>query len=164
METPTSANLMPAIGSPPITSDLFLNGGPIFKEPDFPHIKAHYETYKYGTAWYLSSNGQFISVGIFAIYMVVALAHAAVVVWTRRSSDAWDSANELVALAYNSQPSPDALENCSSGITQMGTLQKMVRVAFMADEKGGKKVELVVAGEEQQRRVEGRIVPGEKYS
>lgn len=146
----------------PIHSDLFLNGGPIVTPPPFPHIKAHFATYKYGTAWILKSGGQRISYAIFSIYLVMAIVHTVWVVWHKESSEAWDSANELVALAYKSQPREDVLENCGSGIVHMEPLKKIVRVATSVDEEGRMKAELVFVGKDG-RGAGGRLVPGEAY-
>jgi hypothetical protein len=76
-----------------------LNGGPIWKPPPFPHITAKYETYKYGTAWYLKDSGQWISLFALGAHIVLALAHSVIIVWTGKTSEAWDNNNELIALA-----------------------------------------------------------------
>jgi hypothetical protein len=163
-EGETSGSLKKSLTSPGATSDKFLNGGPIFDAPPYPHTTLHYATYKYGSAWYLANQGQRIAIGIFAIYLSIALAHIVVVILRRKSSEAWDSANELVALAYNTRPMGEALENCGSGIAHMEPLKRVVRVAARAEEDGKKKVELVFVETESERRKEEDVVSGERYS
>jgi hypothetical protein len=45
--------------------------------------------------------------------------------WRRKSSAAWDSTAEVLALAHNSRPSRRALRNTSAGIQCLGTYGKI---------------------------------------
>lgn len=95
--------------------------------------------------------------------MGMAVVHTLMKVWTRKTSEAWDSVNELVALGYNSVPRPDALQNCSGGIVTMETLTKVMKVGEVVDGKGDARVELVVCDKFSGGKMLGKIVTGAKY-
>ncbi|KAF2689388.1 hypothetical protein K458DRAFT_413669 [Lentithecium fluviatile CBS 122367] len=95
----------------------------------------------------------------------MAIAHSVWVVWSAKSSEAWDCTNELIALAYKSRPREDVLENCESGIVKMEPLRKVVRVIMRVDEEGKSKAELVFVDKNNGRNMysERRAVSGEAY-
>ena len=97
--------------------------------------------------------------------MLLAILHCVITVRNGRTSESWDSANELVALAYNSKSKETVLENCGGGIVLMDTLKKMVRVGTTASDSGEDKVELVfVEDEDKAKRRHNRVVAGYPYS
>lgn len=166
-DRPDTTELRPELRQPRITSDLMLNGGPIYQPPSFPHQSLHYQTYKYGTAWCLSDSARRISIVILLTHMLLALVHFGIVVRRRSSSEAWDSINELIALAYNSSPKEGTLKNCSGGIVLMDTLKKKVKVRTKSDGVSVKKAELVVIDKEASDKnsdVRNKVTPGERYS
>lgn len=95
--------------------------------------------------------------------MAMAVVHTLMKIWTRKTSEAWDSVNELVALGYNSMPHPDAFENCSGGIVTMETLTKVIKVGEFVDGSGDARVELVVCDKSPSGKMLGKIVTGTQY-
>jgi hypothetical protein len=98
---------------------------------------------------------------LLSIYVILALAHTAVLFWTHKSSTAWESINELIVLAYNSATRPKAFKNCSSGINQRKTLDTRVRIGTRLLEDGSIQAELVICDDEGEV---GDVVPGRAYS
>jgi hypothetical protein len=138
-----------------------LNGGPIFNPPP-PNISYTILTetcYSYGTAWKLHGSAQYISVVILVAHLIIASVHTGIIMINGKTMEAWDSISELVVLAWNSAPTrrDEELRNCASGISRTSTLQNMVKVVAVEEEKGEKKVELVVVDEKGENK-DGRVV------
>ena len=80
--------------------------------------------------------------------MVIALVHTIIIVIFARTSNAWDSIHDLVALAFNSAPRGNPLENCGTGVMLGRTLRQRVQVrAVRNDDNIKRKVELVFCDE-----------------
>jgi hypothetical protein len=144
--------------------DTFIGGGKEqydVRDPSAPFTRAFYQQFKYGTTWYFNDMGQYLSLTILCVHLVVAIIHTIVLCWTKRSSEAWDSITELVVLAYRSDARPGVFENCSSGIRESRTLEKEVRIGTKMMEDGSERAELVVCGDEGGT---GDVIPGKAYS
>jgi hypothetical protein len=66
---------------------------------------------------------------ILFVYAAMAMVCFLITVLTRRHSKAWESVNEVVALAFGSEPPRAALANTAGGIQTMRTLEHPVRVS-----------------------------------
>lgn len=154
--------LDPALLSNDIADDSFISGKNIYndRDPSEPYIKGHFKSYMYGTAWSLVHPAQKAAVAILSTHILLALMHTLILFKTKRSSETWDSINELLVLAYNSIPRPGAFEKCSSGIVLAHTLEKKVRIGTRMRDSGDVQAELVVCDDEKGA---GRIVVGEAY-
>ena len=81
----------------------------------------------YGYAYSWNGTTQKAAVAILAVYILLALAHIVYSTYTGHSSNAWDSAPEIVALAVNSQPTK-TMHNTGAGIHYSGVFKANVRV------------------------------------
>jgi len=55
--------------------------------------------------------------------------------FSRRTSSAWESISEVIALAVNSTPAPNLLRNTGAGISSLKTLKEKVRIGVNSDEQ-----------------------------
>ncbi|KAF2687073.1 hypothetical protein K458DRAFT_401669 [Lentithecium fluviatile CBS 122367] len=140
-----------------ISDDSFVSGKNVYNPRDPSELcnRRHYKSYKYGTAWSLSYPAQQGAVAILCMHMLLALAHTSMLLVTGRSSEAWDSINELLILAYDSLPRPGAFDNCSGGVVHTHTLEKKVRIGTRTQYSGDVQAELVICDDENGA---GRIV------
>ncbi|RSL99597.1 hypothetical protein CEP52_009633 [Fusarium oligoseptatum] len=69
-----------------------------------------------GLAYKANSITDYLAITVLLAHIVLVLGHSVYVVYTRRSSDAWDSVMEMLILAHNSQPTSYALRNTSAGL------------------------------------------------
>ena len=147
---PASRSLRPELAIKGAIDETFIGGKELYDERNSssPFTRAHYQQYKYATAWALGDTGQYISLGILFAHVFLALVHTVVLFWARRSSVAWGSINELMVLAYNSAARPGAFKNCSSGVAKSRTKAKKVRVGTRTLEDGSIQAELVVCDDE----------------
>lgn len=146
-------------------SDEFLNGGPIYVRPPDPYTTFQYTTYKFGASWQFGSRGQWTAVAILSVHIIMALTHLIIAtLWHPRSSSSWDTASEIVALAYNSPLEGDVLKNCSAGIAGMEPLKKIVKVVARQDgNTGEEKVELVFVTDGDYMNGRSEVVVGKGY-
>ncbi|KAF2106418.1 hypothetical protein BDV96DRAFT_675435 [Lophiotrema nucula] len=101
---------------------------PIFDRPvDIPYVVQRQEWFSYATAWRLNQSSLYISVSVLGLHLIIAATHTVYNLWTGVTSEAWDSINDLLALAFNSS-SKETLENCGAGIRLRRTLKHRVRV------------------------------------
>jgi hypothetical protein len=157
-----SASYAAHLLAPDIYAETLIGGSEIYdaRDPSTPFTRAYYEQHKYGTAWALGDTGQYFGLTLLFLHVALAVIHTAVLCWTKRSSAAWDSINELVILAYNSATKPDAFVNSSSGVEYSRTLLRRVRIGTRVLGNGSVQAELVVDGDVGA----GDIVPGVAYS
>jgi hypothetical protein len=80
-----------------------------------------------GYAYHASTTTDFLAAAVVIVYICLACAHVAWVLWYRVSSSCWDSVIELLALCLNTVP-PAALENTSAGINKLGTYGAVARL------------------------------------
>ncbi|KAH7072443.1 hypothetical protein FB567DRAFT_554114 [Paraphoma chrysanthemicola] len=160
---PSSTSLRPEFANKRNFDDGFVGGKDLYEQKNAsePYTRAYYEQYRFGTAWAFKSAGQYISMAILGLHVILALAHSVVLCWSRRSSKAWASVNELIVLAYNSATRPRPFKNCSSGIERPRTLKTKVRIGTRVVGDGIVQAELVVCGDEGEV---GDVVPGKAYS
>ncbi|RSL81052.1 hypothetical protein CEP51_006125, partial [Fusarium floridanum] len=81
-----------------------------------------------GIAYKANSVTDYLAITVLLAHMVLVLGHSVYLVYTRRSSDAWDSVMEILILAHNSQPTSHALRNTSAGICSLETFKKLAAV------------------------------------
>ncbi|RSM15464.1 hypothetical protein CDV31_004900 [Fusarium ambrosium] len=81
-----------------------------------------------GIAYKANSVTDYLAITVLLAHMVLVLGHSVYLVYTRRSSDAWDSVMEMLILAHNSQPTSHALWNTSAGICSLETFKKLAAV------------------------------------
>lgn len=126
-------------------NDAFLRGGPIFERPQNDSYSVlRQRWYTYGTAWQLTGSSSRISIATLGMHMAIALLHCIVMVRTAQTSEAWDSILDMIALAFNSIPRGNPLENCGTGVMLNETLKQRVRVRAVRNNKDtNRKVELV---------------------
>lgn len=83
--------------------------------------------YGYGT----EINSVRISLAILMLYCLIAAIHTGVTIYTGKTSTAWDSVSEFVALAMGSRR-PAELNNTSAGIDSARVFEHKVRIAATA--------------------------------
>ncbi|KAF2108323.1 hypothetical protein BDV96DRAFT_652891 [Lophiotrema nucula] len=129
-----SSRIRPELQAAWKEDDKFLRGGPIFERPqNIPFTILRQEWFNYGTAWQLNDSSLYISLAILGLHMLIAMIHAAVIVYLGRTSEAWDTISELIALAYSSKPERAILQNCGAGIDHLRTLENNVKVRARRD-------------------------------
>ena len=118
------------------------------------------------SGWAYISNGVPVklAVAVMIAYCILALGHIFYLGFTGLSSDAWDSAAEVVALAMNSSPTQH-LENTCSGIYGIKVFQTTVRIVATKRESSGTEdhLELVFGDESEAKGPEVRMKMDEEY-
>ena len=96
-------------------------------------------------------------------YCALALTHMIYLGTTGLSSDAWDSAAEVVALAMNSAPT-EQLKNTCSGIIGVKPFRTRVWILATASEPGEREdhLELVFGEKSEATAFEIKIVPNQE--
>lgn len=94
----------------------------------------------YGFGYGNHSTSVCLSIAVLCFYCVVTVLYLACMLFTGRSSTAWNSSIELVALALQSNR-PDHLRNVSVGIDYLSTFNEGVGIRANADNE----LELVFA-------------------
>ncbi|OJJ45429.1 hypothetical protein ASPZODRAFT_144060 [Penicilliopsis zonata CBS 506.65] len=90
-----------------------------------------------GYALSVTSWLEYLAVALICLHLGMALIHTGWLLYTRKTSQAWESIPELIALSQNSAPAPRALENTCAGIQSMDTFaEKTCIVATEADVDG----------------------------
>ena len=77
-----------------------------------------------GLAYGADSIAPHLALLVLFLYMTMALGHTAYNVIICRSSETWDSFEDMMALSHISQPAPNTPRNTSAGIKRQKTLQK----------------------------------------
>ena len=124
------------------------------------------ETKHYYQGWAYTSNGTAVrfSLAVMVTYCTLALSHMVYLGRSGISSDAWDSAAEIIALAMISSPTHH-LSNTCSGIIGMKTFRTRVRILATADRPGEKEdhLELVFGEVSEATKPEVKMVLNEEY-
>ncbi|KAK4445502.1 hypothetical protein QBC34DRAFT_358303 [Podospora aff. communis PSN243] len=81
-----------------------------------------------GLCYKAQSVTDYLAIAILSTHILIAIGHSIYLFWRRKSSAAWDSTAEMLALAHNSQPSDQALRNTSAGIHCLKTYGKIAVV------------------------------------
>ncbi|KAI4162148.1 MAG: hypothetical protein LQ342_004166 [Letrouitia transgressa] len=92
------------------------------------------------------------------VYSVLVMGHMLVVFLGGQTFKSWSGMSELLALAWNSTPTP-GLQNASAGIEKIATWKQVVRVR----EKDGKRLRLVLENQNE-KTPSWKPRPGAKYS
>ncbi|KAH7359708.1 hypothetical protein BKA66DRAFT_574001 [Pyrenochaeta sp. MPI-SDFR-AT-0127] len=125
---------------------LLHDGGQIWQRPVNISTEAlKQEWFNYATAWQLNDPALYISVVVLGIHIAIVVIHSIAVIWSKQTSEAWDSISELLALAYTSSPDGATLKNCGAGIMLQETLSQKVKVIAVEDNgnRGAHRVQLV---------------------
>ncbi|KAH8730349.1 hypothetical protein GQ44DRAFT_814220 [Phaeosphaeriaceae sp. PMI808] len=127
--------------------NLLHEGGQIWQRPNNVSTQAlKQEWFVYATAWQLKNDpALYISVVVLGLHFLVVLIHSIVTLWSRQSSESWNSISELIALSYTSSPRPETLNNCGAGIMLQETLRQKVKIVAVEDHRTGvaQKLQLV---------------------
>ena len=74
---------------------------------------------------------------VLLVHVALALAHTLyTLLWLNETSQCWDSAEELLALAWNSEPARGAPKNTCGGIYDRKTLKSMVQIRAVQPDSG----------------------------
>ena len=95
------------------------------------HTKFNVISYRLGYGYGTEINSVRISLAILMLYCFIAALHTGITIYTGKTSTAWDSVSELVALAMGSR-SPAELRNTSAGIDRAQVFEHRVRIAATA--------------------------------
>lgn len=79
----------------------------------------------------------YLAVSVLCCHLLIALGHTVILLWTRRSSAAWDSLPESLALGQNSEPAPIALQNTCAGINCSKTYGEKARIVATSSSSSG---------------------------
>jgi hypothetical protein len=98
---------------------------------DWLELTPVFERYGYGYQWRGSPTTQF-GIGVLMAHVIIAIAHVCfvlhkVVIRGEGIGRSWDTVNEMLALAINSQPTKK-LQNTCAGIEHPATWQEIVSV------------------------------------
>ena len=89
--------------------------------------KLHFNGSRTGYAYQASSATDYISISVLALYVAVVLCHIVSSITARRSFACWDTAEEILLLAKNSQPSfNDKFDSINRSATSMGTAPPVI--------------------------------------
>jgi hypothetical protein len=97
------------------------------------------ETSVDGYSYLISGFAVYFAAASLFLYVMLALLHVLWILWTRRTSTAWDHISELVVLAQNSRPADVTLCNTAGGISYMRTFGITGRIVV----KDGENIELL---------------------
>ncbi|KAI9807873.1 MAG: hypothetical protein M1825_005179 [Sarcosagium campestre] len=101
-------------------------------EPGFSYSKLSMSVRVNGYVMYARSAVELGAVAVLAAYLLIALTHTlSVLFWDKRTSGAWDTASELLALSQNSRPAPRALADTCAGVRHLGTLSQKARIVVV---------------------------------
>ncbi|KAK0645788.1 hypothetical protein B0T16DRAFT_411933 [Cercophora newfieldiana] len=114
-----------------------------------------------GLSYSIRSVTDCLAIAILSTHILLVIGHSAYLMWRRKSSAAWDSTAEVLALAHNSRPSHRALRNTSAGIQCLQTYGKIAGIRVRpadpaeADAEAAPRVELVMLEEEKSEGKDG---------
>ncbi|KAK2875132.1 hypothetical protein FQN49_001758 [Arthroderma sp. PD_2] len=92
-----------------------------------------------GYAWTLHGTSIKVAIAVLCLYCIFALSYVLYTLITGRSSLAWSSISDLVALAMNSTPT-ERLKNTGAGVSKADIFRNLVNVKECGD---GRKIQLV---------------------
>jgi hypothetical protein len=81
-----------------------------------------------GLSYLADSTAFYLALTVLFIYLAVAFGHIFHSLFTRRSSAAWHSFEDMMVLSHSSQPAPSVLRNTSAGIRSHKTFESTVRI------------------------------------
>ena len=101
---------------------------------DPSHMKLRWEVFISGYAYTLNGAAGALSLAILYLHAALVMCHVVWMFWRRESSDAWETPEEMVALAMTSEPPGDGvLQNAASGIRCRRTFETKVHVRAHAN-------------------------------
>lgn len=90
-----------------------------------------------GLSYRAHSVTDYLAIAVLLAHILLALGHSAHLIWRRKSSAAWDSTAEILALAHNSRPSNRALRHTSAGIQSLQTYGKIAVIRAVSGSEDG---------------------------
>ena len=130
-------------------ADDWFHGKKVYQQPNasIPTIPLQFCIYGQGIGWRAGHDtGTYLVIVVLLLHILTAITYSIYVWYTGRTSDAWDSLTELLALAYTSSPLHGSLEKCGAGIYSWQSLKTAVTVGVLEDREhnGGDRLEMVV--------------------
>lgn len=113
--------------------DRILDGKTVVVEPNntdgTPLTRMHWDVTVSGLAYKADSTAIYLAIAVMFCCTIIGVCHAAYMLMTRRSSEAWDSIEEMIVLSQLSRPSvsPD-LANTSGGIQASAALKTKAQI------------------------------------
>ena len=118
----------------------------------------HWDVTAYGFFYKANSVAYYLALTVLFSYVIFALVHIIYCLYTRHSSEAWDTYEELLTLCHNSTPLPELMVNTSAGIGYHGTLRRSVklRAAPGLERTGLEEIQLLfdLKSEDDYRKIE----------
>jgi hypothetical protein len=118
----------------------------------------HWDVTAYGFFYKANSVAYYLALTVLFSYVIFALVHIIYCLYTRHSSEAWDTYEELLTLCHNSTPLPESMANTSAGIGCHGTLRRSVklRAASGPERTGLEEIQLLfdLKSEDDYRKIE----------
>lgn len=102
----------------------------------FEHEKHKTNVDVLGYALKSHSITDYLALAVLCAHIAIALTHTAWIIRSRRTSYSWDGAEELLALAWNSEPSRGAPKNTCAGINDRRTLSTRVQIRVVEPTPG----------------------------
>lgn len=126
-----------------------------------------------GYALVLSGFTSYFAAAILLLHVIIALIHTAWMLWTRRTSNAWESIPELLVLAQESTPAGGPLENTDAGISATATFAATARIIETSSTDDAGHLELVwtdlygqvnrTTSTEENALTEEKVIAGKAY-
>jgi len=126
-----------------------------------------------GYAFKASGATDFLSITVLCLHIIVPWAHIIYLLTTRRSSDCWDSVEEMLTLALTSKTDTRILQNTCDFVKRFGTMGLVAQIrrvgggtpwTDLARKERQEEVQmLVVAPEELEDEGTASVVPGTLY-
>lgn len=121
-------------------------------------------------AFRAAATTDYLSIAVLALYVLIALSHAAYTAIRGRSSRAWEKLEDFVVLMLNSRQAPDRLANTCAGVERARTkgLPSRIRVVksggtSMQKQNAEEEVQLVFVDEQHDWTITGKVEPDTKY-
>ncbi|KAI9857254.1 MAG: hypothetical protein M1824_004930 [Vezdaea acicularis] len=123
----------------------FMHGGNAFRRPSIPGVpftELRMRARVQGYAFHAETITEYGAIAVLSLYLLIAMTHILVLYfWKSRTSICWDTSTELLALALNSKPAPNALGNTCTGIRRFKTMAQKAKVREV--DNGGEELQLV---------------------
>ena len=130
-----TVTLSAASGTVSSSSSMDYCGSQFYQCGDYFGSRFRMKSFRYGYGYGADITSVRISLAILMLYCVIAIMHTAFIIYTGRTSTAWDSIAEFVALAMGSRK-PAELRNTSAGIDRAQVFEHRVRIAATVGEGG----------------------------
>jgi hypothetical protein len=108
---------------------------------------------KIGGFAYQGSLAEYLAMTVLFVHIAFALSHTIWILYSKETSDSWDSLSKIIVLAQNSRPSVGILKNASVNIDHLETYSQnaKIRATQVPGSEGFDHVELIFSGEDNQK-------------